>query len=181
MQVLVTCVAGTLGGLLTWPGRGGDQSEAAGEAGQSREQQQPPVTGKQEMAGSQQPAIVRPGDTDQETGDSQVTAAIILDTIHPHPHTHGQQQPAKCGISSEIMMNVLSMPYMNYLDFKVCFSQFAILTSSLEECDAFSILCRYPASDNSLAELWTMSTMFPDIWPRRKLFLSQWAWTPEQC
>ena len=92
MQVFVTCVAGTLGGLLTWPGRGGDQSEAAGEAGQSREQQQPPVTGKQEMAGSQQPAIVRPGDTDQETGDSQVTAAIILDTIHPHPHTHGQQQ-----------------------------------------------------------------------------------------
>ena len=82
------------------------------------------------MAGSQQPAIVRPGDTDQETGDSQVTAAIILDTIHPHPHTRAaassNKSPAKCGISSEIMMNVLSMPYMNYLDFKVCFSQCSI-------------------------------------------------------
>ena len=178
---MVTCVAGTLGGLLTWPGRGGDQSEAAGEAGHSREQrEQPPVTGKQKMAGSQQPAIVRRG---HWPGDSRVTAAIILDTIHPHPHTHGSsnKSPATCGISSEIMMNALSMPDINYMDFKMGFSQFTIITSSVNECDAFSILCRYPPSDNSLAELWTMSTMFPDIWPRRKLFLSQWAWTPEQC
>ena len=76
-------------------------------------------------------------------------------TQYTHTHTHGSsnKSPATCGISSEIMMNALSMPDINYVDFKVGFSQFTLITSSVNECDAFSILCRYPPSDNSLAEL----------------------------